>query len=217
VTPTEALVAFALAAGLLTVTPGLDTALVLRTAAVEGGRRAFLTGLGICTGCLAWGVVAALGLGALLAASEAAYTLLRWAGAAYLLWLGARMILGARAGLDTGGPGAASGAPSGVSTSPLGWFVRGVVTNVLNPKVGVFYVTFLPQFLPAGVEVVSFGVLLAAIHAAEGVLWFTALILATRPLAAAFRRPAVVRTLDRVTGGVLIAFGLRLMLDGRRP
>jgi threonine/homoserine/homoserine lactone efflux protein len=213
VSATEALVAFALAAGLLTVTPGLDTALVLRTAAVEGGRRAFLAGLGICAGCLAWGIVAALGLGALLAASEAAYTALRWAGAAYLLWLGARMILGARAGLDTAGTGEASGAGS----SPLGWFVRGVVTNVLNPKVGVFYVTFLPQFVPAGAEVVSFSVLLAAIHAAEGVLWFTALILATRPLAAAFRRPAVVRTLDRVTGGVLIAFGLRLMLDARRP
>jgi threonine/homoserine/homoserine lactone efflux protein len=213
VTPTEALVAFALAAGLMTVTPGLDTALVLRTAAVEGGRRAFLAGVGVCAGCLAWGVVAALGLGALLAASEAAYVALRWAGAAYLLWLGARMILGARAGLDTSGPGEASG----VATSPAGWFVRGFVTNLLNPKVGVFYVTFLPQFLPAGVDAVSFSVLLAAVHAAEGVLWFTALILATRPIAAAFRRPAVVRTLDRVTGGVLIAFGLRLVLDGRRP
>lgn len=219
--PAEALVAFTLAAALMTVTPGLDTALVLRTAAVEGGRRAFLAGLGICAGCLAWGVIAALGLGALLAASEAAYTALRWAGAAYLLWLGARMVLGARGGLETGGAdgssGAPAGAPSGVAASPLGWLVRGFVTNILNPKVGVFYVTFLPQFLPAGVEPVSFGVLLAAIHAAEGVAWFTALILATRPLAAAFRRPAVVRTLDRVTGGVLIAFGLRLVLDGRRP
>jgi threonine/homoserine/homoserine lactone efflux protein len=213
VTPTEALVAFALAAGLMTVTPGLDTALVLRTAAVEGGRRAFLAGVGVCAGCLVWGVVAALGLGALLAASEAAYVALRWAGAAYLLWLGARMILGARAGLDTTGPGDAPG----VATSPAGWFVRGFVTNLLNPKVGVFYVTFLPQFLPAGVDAVSFSVLLAAVHAAEGVLWFSVLILATRPLAAAFRRPAVVRTLDRVTGGVLIAFGLRLVLDGRRP
>ncbi len=133
-TPTEALVAFALAAGLMTVTPGLDTALVLRTAAVEGGRRAFLAGVGVCAGCLVWGVVAALGLGALLAASEAAYVALRWAGAAYLLWLGARMILGARAGLDTTGPGDAPG----VATSPPGGLVRGFVTHLLNPKVGVF-------------------------------------------------------------------------------
>ena len=87
----QALLAFALAAGLLTVTPGIDTALVLRTAAVEGARRAMLAGAGVCAGCLAWGAVVALGLGALLAASELAYDALRLVGAGYLVVLGLRM------------------------------------------------------------------------------------------------------------------------------
>lgn len=211
-TTVEALIAFTLAAGLVTVTPGLDTALVLRTATVEGARRAFLAGVGICAGCLAWGLIAAFGLGALLAASEAAYTALRWAGAAYLLYLGGRMIIKARSGMDAAEPGEGSIA----GTSPGGWLVRGFVTNILNPKVGVFYVTFLPQFVPAGADVLSFTVLLAAIHALEGILWFAALIAATRPLAAALRRPGIVCALDRLTGGVLIAFGLKLVLDARR-
>ncbi|PWC91128.1 LysE family translocator [Azospirillum sp. TSO5] len=211
-TTVEALIAFTLAAGLVTVTPGLDTALVLRTATVEGGRRAFLAGIGICAGCLAWGLVAAFGLGALLAASEAAYTSLRWAGAVYLLYLGGRMVLKARSGLDGMDPG------EGVKpdASPSGWLIRGFVTNILNPKVGVFYVTFLPQFVPAGADVLSFTVLLAAVHAVEGILWFAALIAATQPLAAMLRRPSMVRALDRITGGVLIAFGLKLVFDPRR-
>jgi threonine/homoserine/homoserine lactone efflux protein len=211
-TTAEALIAFTLAAGLVTVTPGLDTALVLRTATVEGGRRAFLAGVGICAGCLAWGLIAAFGLGALLAASEVAYAALRWAGAAYLLYLGGRMVLNARSGLDGMEPG--KGIKS--DTSPRGWLIRGFVTNILNPKVGVFYVTFLPQFVPAGADVLSFTVLLAAIHALEGILWFAALIAATRPLAVMLRRPGIVRALERITGGVLIAFGLKLVLDARR-
>lgn len=209
-TVAEALIAFTLAAGLVTVTPGLDTALVLRTAAVEGGRRALLAGAGICCGCLVWGVAASLGLGMLLAASELAYTALRWAGAAYLLYLGGRMILNARSGF------AETGDDGDIATSPGGWFVRGFVTNLLNPKVGVFYVTFLPQFMPDGVAVVPFSLLLAGIHAAEGMAWFAALIAATRPMSRLLRRAAVVRWLDRLTGGVLIAFGVKLLADGRR-
>ena len=88
-----ALAAFAVAAALLSVTPGLDTALILRTAAAEGGRKAVQATLGIALGCLMWGVVTALGLGALLAASERAYTVLKWIGGAYLIWLGVNMIL----------------------------------------------------------------------------------------------------------------------------
>lgn len=199
-----ALIAFVLAAGLLTVTPGIDTALVLRTAGVEGARKAALAGLGIALGCLAWGVFVALGLGLLLQASELAYTILRWAGAAYLVWLGVRLIRSPREGLvqdeaeATGGGGA--------------WFWRGLLTNLLNPKVGIFYVSFLPQFIPAGADVQSTTILLAAIHAGLGLAWFGALILATRPIAAALRRPGTVRLLDRLTGGLFLLFGARLAL-----
>jgi threonine/homoserine/homoserine lactone efflux protein len=197
------LVAFTLAAALLTVTPGLDTALVLRTAGVEGARRAFAAGLGICLGCLVWGAVVALGLGMLLAASELAYTLLKWAGAAYLLWLGLQLIVANREELGPGGPDA------GGATS-LAWFSRGLLTNLLNPKVGIFYVSFLPQFVPEGVNVPATTLVLAAIHASLGLAWFVLLIAATRPLAAALRRPRVIRTLDRLTGGLFILFGARL-------
>jgi threonine/homoserine/homoserine lactone efflux protein len=195
------LIAFTLAAALLTVTPGLDTALVLRTAAAEGARRAFAASLGICLGCLAWGALVAVGLGMLLQASELAYLTLKWVGAAYLLYLGFRLIFAPR-----GEPGAGESEPPPRSN----WFARGLLTNLLNPKVGAFYVSFLPQFIPAGASVAWTTLLLAAIHAGLGLLWFALLIGATRPLARALRNPALVRGLDRATGGVLIFFGLKL-------
>ena len=199
------LIAFAAAATLLTVTPGLDTALVLRTAAVEGRRRAMAAAVGIGLGCLAWGGLVAVGLGALLAASELAYRILKWAGAAYLLWLGLQLIASRRTEL-----GSADSLPASGATT---WLWRGLLTNLLNPKVGVFYVSFLPQFIPAGSSVPAMTVLLAAIHVALGLIWFAALILATAPLGQALKRPKVIRALDRVTGGVFILFAGKLALS----
>jgi threonine/homoserine/homoserine lactone efflux protein len=204
----QALTAFVLAASLLTVTPGMDTAMVLRTAASEGPRRAALAALGIGTGCLLWGLAVALGLGALLAASHMAYTLLKWAGAAYLLWMGLGLLFQPRSRFDL------DAAPrQGVTGG--GWFVRGLFTNLLNPKVGVFYVSFLPQFTPAHVQAASFIVLLAAIHVVLGLIWSACLIGATRPLKRWLAEAAVVRTLDRITGGVFILFAGRLILEPR--
>jgi len=208
-TISHALLAFTLAAGVLTITPGLDTALVLRTAAVEGGRRAILAGIGICCGCLAWGFAASVGLGALLAASQLAYRILRFAGAGYLIFLGLSIVL--RKHKSEIAMGEVRDAKANASAPQ--WFLRGLLTNLLNPKVG--YVTFLPQFIPAGVPVTSFSVLLAAIHAIEGLLWFSLLVLATRPLSRWLHRPRVAKTLDRTTGAVLVGFGLGLMLEKR--
>jgi threonine/homoserine/homoserine lactone efflux protein len=209
--PLTALVAFTLAAGLLTITPGLDMALVLRTAAVEGGRQALQAGAGIVAGCLAWGLAAALGLGMVLALSATAFTLLQLAGAAYLIWLGLGML---RQALRRPPAAPAAALPAGLlKVGARRWFARGLLTNLLNPKVGVFYISFLPQFIPAGVDVVGFSVLLAAIHGALGLAWFALLVLAVRPLADRLRRPPVARTLEGITGAVLLAFGLRLALD----
>jgi threonine/homoserine/homoserine lactone efflux protein len=206
----EALVTFSMAAGLLTITPGLDTALVLRTAAVDGSANAARAGIGIVAGCLAWGAAVAMGLGALLAASELAFTLLKWAGALYLLWLGLNLLLKPRSEFNMA---AATGqAPDGRRNN---WLQRGFLTNLLNPKVGVFYVSFLPQFVPAQVSPGPFIFLLAALHALMGVVWFAALILLTRPIAGALKRPGVVRKLDRLTGIVFVAFGARLALTRR--
>lgn len=201
----QSLLAFTAAAALLTVTPGLDTALVLRAAAVEGPRKAFCAGLGICLGCLAWGVATAIGLGLILQASTLAYFGLKWAGAAYLLWLGAHLLLRPRTTFETGAHQA--------SGSSRASFRRGFLTNVLNPKIGIFYVSFLPQFVPAGSQVALVTLLLAAIHAFLGLAWFVLLIAATQPLAGALRKPGVVQVLDRLTGGVFLLFGIRLALS----
>ncbi len=214
--PVSAIVAFSVAAGLLTITPGLDTALVLRTATVEGARQAMAAGSGVVAGVLAWGLLASLGLGALLALSEIGFRILQYAGAAYLLWLGSRMIWAAlrpHAGAIEK-PVAELVRPERNGTG-FGWFWRGLMTNLLNPKVGVFYVSFLPQFIPADVPVVAFSVGLAAIHAAMGLLWFAAITLATRPFARLLKRPAFARTIDGLTGSVLVAFGVRLALERR--
>jgi len=193
--------AFIAAATVLTITPGVDTAMVLRAAATEGPKSAALAGVGIAIGCLIWAGVVSLGLGALLQASELAYTTLRWIGAAYLMWIGAKLIWKPRtAWVDSGG-----GTPSGLSAMRAGFF-----TNITNPKIGVFYVTFLPQFIPHGANVAAYSFLLALVHIALSVVWFAALIAATVPLGRMLRRPSVTKTLDRVTGSIFIAFGIKL-------
>lgn len=203
------LAAFVAAATVLTITPGLDTALVLRTAATTGSRQAALAGFGIAIGCFGWGALVALGLGALLMASQLAYSVLKWVGAAYLVWTGLKMLRRPR---ESFAVERANTHGSGRTT-----FGTGLLTNLLNPKVGVLYVSFLPQFVPHGVPVAPYILMLAAIHSLLGVVWFLCLISATRPISRFLRRPAVVRNCDRATGGVFVAFGIGLALGSRRP
>ena len=209
----QALLSFTLAAGLLTITPGLDTALVMRTSAVEGGKQAMLAGIGICFGCLLWGAAASLGLSALLAVSGFAYKMLRIVGAIYLGYLGIKLLIRAFASTSSN-----SGAEPEEYASRDGslWFKRGLLTNLLNPKVGVFYLSFLPQFIPTGVQVWSFSVLLAFIHATEGFLWFLLLTNATELVSGWLRQRRVVMALDSATGAIFIGFGLKLAFDKAR-
>jgi len=203
-----ALLAFAGAAGLLTIVPGLDTLLVLRTATVEGPRRAMFAGLGICTGCLVWGLLVSAGLGAVFAVSNIAYQIVRISGAIYLFYLGLRLLFQREKPVLVDSTGEAAS-----SRGSLRWFVGGLLTNLFNPKVGVFYVTFLPQFIPSHVNIVGFSVLLALIHAVEGILWFAALVFVTQPIARWLRHPKTTTVLNRITGGVFIFFGARLALE----
>jgi threonine/homoserine/homoserine lactone efflux protein len=208
--PAGAVLSFALVGGLLTITPGLDTALVLRAAVVGGRRTGYAAGLGVCAGALAWGSAAAVGVSALLTTSRIGFTTLRVAGAAYLLWVGGRLLLRAIRG-ELAAPDVAGG-PSPSTRSAFG---RGLVTNLLNPKVGAFYVAVLPQFLPAGTSPLGFGLLLASVHALESLLWFTAVIFGAHALRGVLRRPAARRAVDGATGAVLVGFGVRLGLSGR--
>jgi len=211
-TYTQSLLAFIAAAGVLTVTPGVDTAMVLRFATVGGPQRAALAGVGIGLGCLVWGASVSLGLGALLAASEFAFSALKVAGAAYLLWLGVGLLWKPRRAFvaDADLP-ERKGDRFGLDA-----LRRGLLTNMLNPKVGVFYVTFLPQFVPDGANIGGYTFLLACIHVLLGGFWFAALIIATLPLRRVLARPQVVKAMDRLTGCVFVAFGVKLAL-ARRP
>jgi threonine/homoserine/homoserine lactone efflux protein len=211
----QALLSFTLAAGLLTITPGLDTALVLRTAAVEGRKQALLAGIGICSGCLLWGAAASFGLSALLAVSGFAYNVIRIVGAIYLGYLGIRLFISAFASSSSNSAvGAALEETKGRGGSR--WLKRGLLTNLLNPKVGIFYLSFLPQFIRVGVQVWSFSILLALIHATEGILWFLLLTNATELLSGWLKRRSIGMALDSAMGAVLIGFGLKLAFDKAR-
>lgn len=202
---TTALWSFALVVGLLTLTPGLDTALVLRTSALGRRRQAWGVVLGIQTGTLVWGTLTSAGVTALLTASQVAYEVLRWGGAAYLVWMGVGMLR------SRGGEAAVEEEPAEGGFG-YGWR-RGTLTNLLNPKVGVFYVAVLPQFIPAGAPHFAAGVALTCVHVVEGVLWSTVLVGFARALRGWLRRPAARRLMDRVTGAVVVGFGVKLALS----
>ncbi|MFI0787341.1 LysE family translocator [Streptomyces lydicus] len=222
------LVGFTAVAALLTVSPGPDFAVVLRTALSSGRRAALCSALGIAAGCFVWGLAGAVGLTAMLSASQAAYHALRVAGALYLMWLGVQALRSARrvrpARADSAAPAhvraphestVAPDSPAGPVT-PLRAFRTGLLTNVLNPKVGVVYISLLPQFIPHGAPVVATTILLVAVHAALGVLWLGGIAVAVHRARAVFQRPGVRRRLDQATGGVLLALGAAVGFETAR-
>lgn len=205
-TTAGALLTFVGAASVLTITPGLDTALVLRSAVAGGARRAAYAAFGIALGCLVWGAAVSIGLAALLAASRFAYTAVKWIGAAYLFCVGIKLLVGPRDSFDTQG-----NRPD--DASAIAFLKQGLLTNLLNPKVGVFYITFLPQFVPPGANVGLFSFLLAAIHVLLGIIWFGVLISATVPMGRILKRKPFIRAMDRIAGAVFVGFGSKLALS----
>ena len=199
-----ALVTFTLAATLIVLLPGPDTLVVVRNL-IRGGRRtAALTVLGVLSGLAIWVVTAALGLAALLRASRDGYTALRLVGAVYLIWLGVNSFR-SRAGAH---------ADEIAATSPrklLGVGYRaGLATDLLNPKVGVFFVTFLPGFVPRGHPVGSTSLVFGAIFVVETAAYFALLLMLASRITRWMSQPVIRRRLDRATGLVLIGFGIRL-------
>jgi len=201
----DSLLTFSFAALLLTLTPGLDTALILRTACAEGGKKAFQAALGIDTGCFIWGALVALGLGALLSVSELAYTILKVSGAIYLSWLGIQLLIRPRLTFSQGVN----------ATSTGSWFIKGMLGNVLNPKMGVFYVSFLPQFIPSGHSPFIWTFLLVSIHVLIGTLWSLTLIMSTHFAAGMLTKSNVIKWMDRVTGGLFLFFAVKLAFNSR--
>jgi len=202
------LVAFIGVAFVLVILPGADTALVTRNTLALGRRSAILTIAGIGCGCIIHATASALGLSAILATSATAFNVMKTIGAAYLVWLGIQSMRSA------GAPQvAAVGRPH--AHQSVGPFLQGFLTNVLNPKVAIFYLTFLPQFIGPGQPVLARSFLLASIHIAMGFAWLTLYAWFVDRLGAILTRPRVKAWLERVTGGLLIGLGLRLAWERR--
>jgi threonine/homoserine/homoserine lactone efflux protein len=220
------LVPFLGVVAVLTVTPGPDMLLVLRNGLRGGSRTAWFTGLGCCAGISVHATAAVLGLSAVLAASATAYSVVKLAGAAYLVYLGARMLLAAlraaphRAAPGAGPRGPVDTAPDGVAASAgmLGWgaaFRQGLFTNLLNPKIALLFLTLLPQFVGAGEPRLRTTAVLAAIFLATAVLWWRLFTLALGPVSHALRTPRVRRALDGVSGTLMLAIGVKVALERR--
>jgi threonine/homoserine/homoserine lactone efflux protein len=196
--------------------------LVLRTS-VSGGRAAGLaSGLGMNAGCLVWGTAAAAGITELLAASHLAYEAVRVAGAVYLTWLGCTALWRSRrrrrAGTavaetdtGTGGPAADDAVPG--RPRPLAAFRSGVMTNLLNPKASVFYMSLLPQFIPRGAPVFGTAMLLTLIDVAELLVWFCVVSAAAAALADRISRASFRRRMEQVSGLVFLGFAVSLAAD----
>jgi threonine/homoserine/homoserine lactone efflux protein len=223
VTVDPRLVAFVGVAALLTILPGADMALVTRNVLALGRRRTMLTILGIGAGCLIHATASALGISAILATSATAYNVVKTVGAAYLVWLGVQSIRGSSAARQLGSSAVVGGRvaerpSSRVAERPssrAAAFTQGFLTNVLNPKVAIFYLTFLPQFIAPGEPVLTRSLMLASIHIVMGLIWLTAYAWFIDRLGAVLTRPAVKAWLERVTGGLLIALGARLAWERR--
>ncbi len=206
---TAALLGFAAVALLGVMTPGLDTMVVLRHALLGGRSTGASVVLGISAGCLVWGAASTLGLTALLTASEVGYRVVQLLGAGYLIWLGASALWRSRRGAG------AVVEPVAVPAGARRGFRAGFVTNLLNPKVGVFYVSLLPQFLPAAGGGLGWGALLVGMHVTIGVLWLGALVLLAARARRLLLRERVRRWLDRTTAGVLVGLGVAMVADAR--
>jgi RhtB (resistance to homoserine/threonine) family protein len=199
----------------LTITPGADTMLVIRNVVARGQRAGYLTALGICSGLFIHATLSALGLSVILVRSAAIFEIVKLAGACYLMILGAWSLWQMIRSRHQTEPAPAltlqPAQPAG------GWrsLREGLLTNVLNPKVAIFYLAFLPQFINPGDPVLLKSLLLAGMHFILSILWLALLSTFLGRLRGFIARPAVQRGIEAVAGTVLIAFGIRLATTQR--
>jgi RhtB (resistance to homoserine/threonine) family protein len=204
------LATFVVLAAALTLSPGADTLLVIRNVVARGRGAGIATAFGICCGLFVHATLSALGLSVLLTHSAWAYELLKMLGALYLLWLGLQSL--ARALRRDGASDSAAAIAAARLPLRARSFREGLLTNVLNPKVAVFYLAFLPQFIGVHDPVYAKSLLLAGIHAGMGLAWLVALAAALDRVRVLITRPRVKRLLEGVSGAVLVGLGARLAL-----
>jgi threonine/homoserine/homoserine lactone efflux protein len=195
------------ALALLTLLPGPDFAVVVRWAAAGGRRAGLLAAVGVATGLLVWGVLTVLGLSALLAASPIAYAVVRYLGAAYLVWMAARLLWCSFR--ERASPEGRVETPAAGSTA----FRQGLLTNLLNPKIAAFYVGVLPLLVPAGAPRTLTLAALVLCHIVLGLIWLGVVSVLVARGSRVLARARVRAWLDRVTAVVLLGFAARLVFD----
>ena len=197
-------------AAIVIVVPGPDTAVVTKNVLVHGRRAAFGTSLGVSAGLSVWTLAAAIGVASLVRASAVAFTVLKLIGALYLVWLGLQA-LRAAGHADSGALRSANKPAMGA----LGGFRQGFLSDLANPKIGIFFTSLLPQFVDPGHPVLLPFLALGAVFVLMTVVWLSAYCLIAARAAATLQRPRVRAAMDRFTGVVLIALGLRLAIEHR--
>ena len=200
-------IAFVFVAAVLAVTPGADTLLVLKNGIRAGSAAGWATTFGVLAGTLFHAAISALGISVIVAQSDALFQSVKWLGALYLVWLGIQALRGA-ASPPLAGDG---GTRPALATA----FREGLLNNVLNPKVAVFYVAFLPQFMSPGDSVLAKSLLLVSIHNAFSLVWLGGLVVAVSRGKRWVERPTVRTWLSRISGVVLVGLGVRLALESR--
>jgi threonine/homoserine/homoserine lactone efflux protein len=206
------LAAFLAVSALVIVTPGQDTALTIRNTLLAGRRAGVFTAVGVVSGQLTWALATSAGLSALILASEPAFVALKLAGAVYLVYLGGRALLSVRGGQAGGGAIVDPG--SRPRLKPAAAYRQGVISNLGNPKVAVFFTSLLPQFVgndASFLALFSLGVVFAAMT----LVWLSAYATAVARVRDFLSRPRIQRMVEGVMGGVLIGLGLRLATEQR--
>lgn len=199
---------FIAAALVIIIIPGPDQALITRQALVRGKGSGFMTTVGGATGLTVHASAASFGLTALLVASPVAFSVLKIVGAVYLVWMGVQTVRTARR--------AATNQPTGEPTDrkPLRCLRKGFLTNALNPKLAVFFVTFLPQFLPTSGPVLTQALTYCGVFAVLYLTWFSLYVFTVDKVGSVLRRPRVRSGIEYVTGVMLLGFGAGLAIQG---
>ena len=202
---------FVISCILLNITPGQDTMYILGRSVAQGRQAGVMSVLGIMTGVLVHTLLAALGLSVILATSSLAFSIIKYAGAVYLVWLGFGFIINRN---DR------SALPDAPSSAPVPWkiFRQGVLTNLLNPKVALFFLSFLPQFVSVGSDLVFLPfMVLGLVFFTTGSIWCLFLVYGSAWVSARFRgRTSTGGVLRKLTGALFIGLGIRLALSQAR-
>ncbi|WP_336046263.1 LysE family translocator [Solibacillus ferritrahens] len=203
----ENIVFFIIACVLLIILPGPDTAIVTKNTVVNGQNGGFQTMLGSCVGLTVHTIAAVAGLSALIVKSAVAFTVLKYVGAAYLCYLGIKTLLAMRVKKTE-----IDEVPT-IEAKGKSYFRQGLVTNITNPKVAVFFLTFLPQFLSAGSEPFWPFLTMGIIYIVLTFVWFAVYVFLLNKIRNFMKKPATQSAIEGLTGAVLIGFGMKLAFE----